>query len=281
MGGRDSTLDRYLSSGDQRIEEPSEREEMVSRVIKELGVGCARTIEEKVDLQFKSLEKLHRAIDTETFLKLVLANSLVSYQLTAKGEDWWEEFAEYFSRAGKRGDELNIVKEYERFLPESRTNRRLTSAKIKRLKKIAPFLEGLSLEDLRRFYFKDMSGLRDAVAISLGSKKDAKTVVFSIKMFGYAGRIAFGSFVPYPMDIPIPADSRIERYTATLTKDPPTVFWSRIARKTGVPPLHIDSILWPVLGGKREVLERLKEVCGPRRYQLVMNLIGGLIGKPF
>ncbi len=93
-------------------------------------------------------------------------------------------------------------------------------------------------------------GLRNDIAEALGSPKTAKTVVFAVKMFGYAGRIAFGGeFVPYPMEIDIPEDVRIKAYTERITNEPPVSFWRRVAEETGIPPLHIDSILWPVLGG--------------------------------
>lgn len=113
-------------------------------------------------------------------------------------------------------------------------------------------------------------GLRNDIAEALGSPKTAKTVVFAVKMFGYAGRIAFGEFVPYPMEIDIPEDVRIKAYTERITNEPPVSFWRRVAEETGIPPLHIDSILWPVLGGKREVMERLKKVC--EKWELVLEL---------
>ncbi|NPA47998.1 MAG: N-glycosylase/DNA lyase [Thermococci archaeon] len=271
--GRDSKLDEYLNLNRSRSRAPTlkGRAELVAGIVGELGVECARVIEEKVDLQFRAIKRLHRAVDTGTFLKLVIANSVVSYQLTGKGEDWWEEFSSYFSERAKR--DVSIADEYERFLPASRTNRRLVSVKVKRLRRMEQFLNELSLDELRRFYFSGMEELRDAIASSLGARKDSKTVVFAVKMFGYAGRIAFGRFVPYPMGIPIPADSRIIRYTAKLTDEPPAEFWNRIAEVTGVPPLHIDSILWPVLGRKAEVIERLKAACGPERYGMIEALM--------
>lgn len=39
----------------------------------------------------------------------------------------------------------------------------------------------------------------------------SKTIVFAVKMFGYAARIVYGRFVSYPMQIPIPVDSRIRK----------------------------------------------------------------------
>lgn len=247
-----------------------QREEKVSRLVetlKELGLGCARTIEERVDLQFDALKNLRRNLgDDELFIKLVVANSIVSYQLSGKGEDWWWEFSSYFSKNPPEG---SIAEAYSKFLPGSRTNRRLVGGKVKRLMRLEPLLEELTIEALREYYH-DMERFREDLARTLGARKSAKTVVFAVKMFGYAGRMAFGEFIPYPMTIEIPDDVRIKAYTKRLTNEPPTSFWTRIAEETGIPPLHIDSILWPVLGGKEEVVKRLKKNCP--RAELVIGL---------
>lgn len=233
--------------------------ERIKEILRDLGLECARTIEERVDLQFDALKYLHQNLnDTELFLKLVIANSLVSYQLSGRGEDWWWEFAKHFS---EKKPEESIVKAYSEFLPASRTNKRLTEGKIKRLKKAEGFLERLTLEELEGYYFGGMTSLREELARALNSRKDAKTVVFAVKMFGYGGRIAFGRFVPYPMEIEIPDDVRINAYTKRFTKEPSSQFWSRIAREVNIPPLHIDSILWPALGEIPEVKIRLRKYC--------------------
>jgi len=87
-------------------------------------------------------------------------------------------------------------------------------------------------------------------------------------MFGYASRIAFGEFIPYPMEIDIPKDFRIENYTKRLTSQDPVKFWREIALEVSIPPLHIDSILWPVLGEDDRVIDRLKKYCGKSDFVL-------------
>jgi len=259
------TLDRFVRvkyrSDDEKIRE-------LVGILSELGIDCARTIEERVDLQFDALKNLRENLkDDELFMKLVIANSLVSYQLSAKGENWWWEFSEYFSKSPQVE---SIAEAYSHFLSKSKTNRRLVAGKIKRLKRVEPFLNSLSLDHMKEYYFGGMERLRDELSNVLGSNKSAKTIVFSVKMFGYAGRIAFSDFVPYPMVIEIPDDVRINAYTKRFTNEPPVSFWKKIAEETGIPPLHIDSILWPVLGGKPEVVERLKQHCG--EWERVLNL---------
>ena len=248
------TLDRFIGI---KYRSNEEKVNTLKEILSELGLDCARTIEEKVDLQFDALKNLHDNLrDDELFIRLVIANSIVSYQLSGKGEDWWWEFSKHFSENPPGG---SIAEAYSRFLPNSRTNRRLVAGKVRRLQKLEPSLERLSINDLKEYYFSGMERLRDELVRTLGSKKNAKTIVFAVKMFGYAGRIAFGEFVPYPMTIEIPDDMRISAYTKRFTSEPPVSFWSRVAKETGIPPLHIDSILWPVLGGKEEVLRRLRK----------------------
>lgn len=242
--------------------------EALKSILKELGVECARTIEEKVDLQFSALENIQKNLnDDELFLKLVIANSIVSYQLSGKGEDWWWEFSNYFSRNPPTG---SIVKAYSEFFPRSKTNKRLIQPKLNRLKKLEPFLNSLTIEDLRKYY-ENMLRFRDHLAKVMNANEDAKTIVFAVKMFGYGSRIVFGEFLPYPMEIDIPIDFRIENYTKKFTDRNPIAFWKEVAKEVGIPPLHIDSILWPVLGRNEEVIKRLQKYC--KNWKAVLSLI--------
>lgn len=255
------TLERFLKVKD------GEKIRKLREILSELGLECARTIEEKVDLQFSALENLHRNLNNdELFIKLVLANALVSYQLSGTGEEWWWEFSRHFS---KNKDLRSIKKSYADFLPGSKTNRRLVGAKLKRLEKLEPFLKGLTIGDLRGYY-DNMLRLRGDMAKALNSRRDAKTIVFAVKMFGYAARIAFKEFKPYPMEIPIPEDVRINAYTRRFTNELPSKFWSRIAREVSIPPLHIDSMVWPALGKNDEVMARLKKHCP--KWKLVLEM---------
>ena len=258
-------LDRFVRI---KYREDREKVERLVEILGELGLDCARTIEEKVDLQFDALKNLWENLgDDELFIKLVIANALVSYQLSGKGEDWWWEFSRHFSENPPEG---SITRAYSSFLPSSKTNRRLVAGKLKRIERVEPFLSSLSISEIRDYYFNGMERLRDELAKVMKAKRSAKTIVFAVKMFGYAGRITFSAFVPYPMAVEIPDDVRINAYTKRFTNEPPVSFWNRIAERTGIPPLHIDSILWPVLGGKGEVLNRLRRHCP--KAQLVLEL---------
>jgi len=231
-------------------------------LIASIGVEGARWIEENIDEQFRALRYLHGHIgDPDAFPRLVVANALVSYQLSGRGEDWWWEFARWFSENPVNG----FQQAYRSFLPKSRNNRRLVEGKVKRLGKVEAFLQQMDPQE----YYENMVLLRDELAKRLNSPKTAKTIVFAVKMFGYAMRVATGRFRPYPTEIPIPLDSRIERATRQLTDENPLRFWNRIAEETEVPPLHIDSLLWPALSGDPVIREEIKKVLGKRGEELI------------
>ena len=159
------------------------------------------------------------------------------------------------------------MRAYFEFLPKSKTNKRILQPKLKRLEKLEPFLDTLTVKDLMDYY-RNMVKFRNDLARAMRSKGEAKTIVFAVKMFGYASRIAFEEFIPYPMEIDIPKDFRIENYTKRLTSQDLVKFWREIALEVNIPPLHIDSILWPVLGGDDRVIDRLKKYCGKSDFVL-------------
>lgn len=172
---------------------------------------------EKNDPMFKALEYLYLNINNkEMFLPLVLANSLVCYQLSSNGEEYWEEF----SREAGRYDFKKLKDVYLffiDFLPKSEGNKRLVNTKIERLKKLDYFLSDFFYK--QKFYYKNMVKLRNDIAKCMKQLENAKTVVFSIKMFGYAARIRFTDFIPFPQEIPIPIDSRLKLIYKNIEKE--------------------------------------------------------------
>ncbi|MDN5358241.1 MAG: DNA-(apurinic or apyrimidinic site) lyase [Candidatus Diapherotrites archaeon] len=235
----------------------------IARVIGEIGVDGARYIEEHIDPQFQALMFLYEKMDDKrAFVPLVTANALVSYQLSGKGEEWWWEFARWFSEHPVT-ERLSAA--YAEFLPKSRTNKRLANIKVKRLEKMENFLLAMRPEK----YYENMVQLWKDLAQILGTPRNTKTTVFAVKMFGYAMRIANGKFIPYPFEIPIPVDSRIKKFTEKLGAGKPIPFWNEVAKKSGVPPLHIDSILWPALSGNPEVHEKIKKAFGHAGEELI------------
>jgi DNA-(apurinic or apyrimidinic site) lyase len=240
-------------------------------ILKELGLKSAKTIEENVDLQYYYLENLQKALNNnELFLKLVIINAIVSYQLSTTGENWWKEFSEYSWNNSHNDNDL--FEEYILFLSNSKGNKRLNNIKTKRINKIKLFLNDLSIAELENYYL-NMNLFRYSIAKELNTKNESKTVVFAVKMFGYASRIVFKKFIPYPYEIEIPKDSRIEKYTRRFTDDNVIKFWNDISKETEIPPLHIDSILWSALGSSPYVEVRLKSLKNNKIYEMIDKLI--------
>jgi len=241
---------------------------MLKCVIRSLGIESARTIEEKIDLQYSYLRHLKERLNNNVlFLKLIILNALVSYQLSTTGENWWREFSEY------PWEDISgsILEEYVGFLSNSKGNRRFLEGKIKRIYRLKSLLNTLSFEKFKNYY-NNMETFRNSIAKILNTKGSSKTVVFTVKIFGYGGRMVFNKFIPYPYSVEIPKDSRIEKYSTKFTKGDVLKFWNEVARDSRVPPLHIDSLLWPALGNWEKVKKPLKSL-DTDIYQKVKMLI--------
>ncbi len=175
---------------------------------------------EKKDPQFISLKKLKNKNDLS---KEVVGAALICYQLSGTGELFWEEFANFFIK----GNDL------KKFLFSSKTSKRLRNVKLKRLKKYEKIKDKISLN----LSFLDLLEILERG----GFKKNKKTTSFAIKMFGYYKRIKTNKFQKFPMEIPIPVDSRIKKLTPSKN---PMKFWNDVSKQINIPPLHIDSVLW-------------------------------------
>ena len=209
-------------------------------VLREFSLEDVLNFEEKYDEQYKAIKHLVHFQDNKELVNIiVLLNSLVSYQLNCFGEDYWWEFSKYFSRITITSPIDDMIS----FLRNSNCNKRLLSTKISKLKKARIIVE--ILRDKTKEYAENLLSLWRIIYTSLGMKKEAKTVVFSIKMFNYSTRITFNKRFIIPFEIPIPLDSRILKITRALgIKSNEIEFWHNIAREVNIPPLHIDSLLW-------------------------------------
>ncbi len=207
----------------------------IARWLRHVGVEGARWVEERLDEQYAAISHLVRSTDPNTAARVVLSAALVSYQLSGTGEAWWWEVARWFSE--RRVDDVSDA--FRAFLPGSKNNRRFVNAKLRRLERARPLVESLTAEDCG-----DFLDLWRRVYTVMRAQPGAKTVVFAVKMCGYAWRAWSGDFRPFPMEIPIPADRRVEHITKRLGGEDPRAFWQRVAEASGVPPLHIDSVIW-------------------------------------
>lgn len=209
---------------------------------------------EESDRQFIALRKLYNNFSPlirgdawkadgfkQVYLSLVIANAIICYQLSGKWEDYWEEFSQYFSK--NQADNIEIVDSLWRFIKQSKNNKRFIDTKIKRLEKLRDFLEEFRWKE--KYFYENMLELRDLLAKIMNQKREAKTIVFAIKMFSYAARNIF-DFIEYPEEIHIPIDSRLislyEKYK--LDYNNIDKFYLDLSEKLGIPLLHLDSIMW-------------------------------------
>lgn len=208
---------------------------------------------EENDRQFIALKNLWENIEKIQweknkkiffYLSLVLANSLVCYQLSGKWEDYWEEFSDYFK--AKFQENLlvsDIIDLMANFLKNCKKNKRFTDMKIARLSKFEPFLEEFLGQE--KYFYKNMLELRDKIAKIMKQKKDAKTVVFAVKMFSYAARNIF-EMQYFPKELMIPIDSRLtsmyEKYQNWQEKIED--FYIELSELLGISMMHLDGIIW-------------------------------------
>ncbi len=218
--------------------------ENLLKVLKEFSKKDIERLE-SFDRQYRALEKLHKEIkNPEIFLKLVVINALMSYQLQMKGEKYWETFSESFSKNPE-------IEKFEEFIKTY--NRRFLNAKLKRLNKVIKCVEKLfsnySLMDLG----KDLTILVKELSECLNQKTDSKTVVFAAKMFMYGYRITFGENPKKLEEIAIPIDSRLSKISSDKN------FWKELSEKSGIPQIKLDAVLWIPTGMEENFLKELPE----------------------
>lgn len=208
---------------------------------------------EKIDPQYKALEILYRDIDDEKlFFSLILVNSLLAYQLSSSWEEYWEEFSKkatlYNSKILTDNIEwlaLYIIKFFKDFLPNSKWNKRLLNMKLIRLWKIEYFLKQF-IDNLDN-YLDNLVFLRDDLSSAMKQKKDAKTIVFAIKMILYWKSISkLETPINIINEITIPIDSRLEKIFEKYKEDSVDIkkFYRDLSIKLGIPEIHLDAILW-------------------------------------
>lgn len=198
---------------------------------------------EGIDMQFLALKWLSANINIDFFPALVIANSLVCYQLSSKWEDYWEEFSFTAERWDfKKSDD--IIDFMINFLPNSDWNKRFIDTKTKRLEKLRWKLD--IFVEKEEYYYENMSELAWELAGIMNQKITDKTIVFAIKMFGYACRIKYWKTINYPQELAIPLDSRLDnlykKFSDENKKAPE--FFDELSKALWIPPLHLDAILW-------------------------------------
>jgi len=220
------------------------KESPLRRVVEALGtLGLDAILElEKRDPQYIAVCRVWEAQGEEVCASLSMLNALVSYRLSGKGEEHWQFFGDYFSRQ-RVTDVCTQFLAYLRASPFLKIGREARERRVRKVCGYRPNLENL-LETWRR-----MSALLDV-------DPGQKTVVFAVKILNYVYRCSRGVERVLPMEIPLPVDYRVAHLTwcAGLIDVPPDVamrqykavqaVWNTVAEVSGIPPLHIDTVLW-------------------------------------
>ncbi len=212
---------------------------------------------EESDRQFLALKNLYKnkKISNEIYLFLIIINALISYQLSWKWEDYWEEFSSALENKNFNNFE-DIYNFFEDFLKNSKNNRRFVEMKLKRIKKIENFY--IDFISKTEYYYKNMDKLALDLAKVMNQKVEAKTIVFAVKMFSYWARNVFQYLEYFPENLMIPIDSRLEnlykKYSPPILAFPPEgernkqkqikKFYINLSKKLNIPLLHLDAILW-------------------------------------
>jgi len=218
--------------------------------------------EENYDLQYKYLRFLYKNIKNhDLFLKLIVINSLLAFQLSYKGEEFWKIFSIYFS---KHNDDI-----YNNFLSFiDLYNRRYREIKIKRLNRIYNWIKDKDL----LIYKDDLVKFNSEIAKVMGQNIYDKTIVFSTKIYGYGLRI-IGYKIIFPFEIFIPIDNRIGK----ISKDKD--YWIKLSKEINIPLLHIDSLIWITMGLNNDKIERIKNEELKNKIKLLKNYLDNIINN--
>ncbi|AMD29814.1 hypothetical protein Nps_01840 [Candidatus Nanopusillus acidilobi] len=218
--------------------------------------------EENYDLQYKYLKFLYKNIkNQDLFLKLIVINSLLAFQLSYKGEKFWKIFSIYFS---KHNDDI-----YNNFLSFiDLYNRRYKEIKIKRLNRIYNWIKDKDL----LIYKDDLVKFNSEIAKVMVQNIYDKTIVFSTKIYGYGLRI-IGYKIIFPFEIFIPIDNRIGK----ISKD--KNYWIKLSKETNIPLLHIDSLIWITMGLDNDKIERIKNEKLRNKIKLLKNYLDNIINN--
>ena len=233
---------------------------------------------ESDDPQYRAVASLVRLYGEKASV-LVVANALISYRLSMPGEEYWQEFAEYFQRRGAPASVEELLGSFRDFLSASKGNRVLRDQKLSRLRRASRVLQALMEEPER---YRDLRRLVEDLRLALGGRGDEKTLVFAAKMLHYVHR-ALGVEEKGLNEVPVPIDRRMALLTSTsglLDAAPEEIMsrlrgaaveaWMNVSRLAGIPSVSLDAVVWlPAYRIERIVLRDLERARDEYARRLV------------
>ena len=245
------------------------RAKEIAEVFKEVFNENSLNAFVEIDPQYKALKKIYLSTRNKGLIAIItIANSLISYQLSGKGEDYWSEVSSFFSKT-KVGDYKNLYALFTDFLTKyTKYNRIQIRNKLRRLR---IFLNSRIIDRLYIspcLYSIDQYPLLKILSQTMKQSMYAKTIVFSVKMYYYIARIICKNTIPDPR-IPMPIDRRVAYISFTsglisisnkiLLKDLKDIIyrlmqskyrdnivkaWFILSKYSSIPCILLDTIVW-------------------------------------
>jgi len=240
----------------------------------------------EIDPQYKALKKIYLSTRNKGLTVIItIANSLISYQLSGKGEDYWSEIGNFFSKT-KVGDYKQLYALFTDFLTKyTKYNRIQIRNKLRRLR---IFLNSRIIDRLYIspcLYSIDQYPLLEILSEIMKQSMYAKTIIFSVKMYYYAARILCENTVPDPR-IPMPIDRRVAyisftsglirisnktcledlkhiiyRLMQSRNRDNIVKAWFILSKYSGIPCIFLDTIVW-LMGKYVSPFKNIDEMTG-------------------
>jgi DNA-(apurinic or apyrimidinic site) lyase len=287
-----------------RVELSEGRARALSAAFGSVGLERVMEVEESLDPQLRSASEVARRWGAGPGSLCSLLTALISYRLAMRGEEWWACYRDFFGRKECPGDPAAAVAAVGEFLRSCRGGVIAREAKARRLERAlaaAPALRRL-VESPSEAILGDPRALLSALAAALGQDPQDKTIVFSLKMAYYACRGAECPGAVLPFHVGIPVDVRVScvSHSSGLLEvasavDPvraimsrPEVArraWFEVSRGSGIPPLHLDSLIWIVGRAPRdlppeEARAAISRSLGPVLGPLARGLAEELVLRP-
>lgn len=242
---------------------------------------------EKNDPQYHAVSELVRHYGKELASIIVVANALISYQLSSRGEEYWSALSKWFiDRREKIKDINDIIENHIMFLKITNYNRMGLKHKIKRLQVFYNSSLAKNLVNSPLKFCNQLDKLVYMISKILKTDPTAKTVVFAGKMYYY---FCLTCKAEISGEIPIPVDRRnsflaitscivgCKNNTSTCVKELMTPknreivieAWKIVSEKANIPLYKLDSFTWLLTGMIRQLKEPIKiyrTICSKYNY---------------
>ncbi|MEM1873131.1 MAG: N-glycosylase/DNA lyase [Acidilobaceae archaeon] len=239
-----------------RVRVSESRAVEVGRLLSRLGVRAVLELEDADPQRVAALVIRSHVGAWAPVYTLLLA--LASYRLSARGEEWWSSYADFVVSRRKPESLEDVVGDVVDFIYTSPGAGVRRDEKARRVERASRSARGLllALREDNSIVYTRAQWILGEVSRSLGAPWYSKTVVFALKMAYYAVRSPGEARVVEGVDA-VPVDSRVacasyssliveaESYRDALREQREVSrAWALASRASGIPGVHLDSLLW-------------------------------------